>query len=164
MSTYRIFEVNRKKKRFVEKLAIWRGDVEINGQFVWCADGGEDEKTQCFALLDKELNTYVGFLGLTLSVDDLDSIVYAYVVVEFVYLHLSIRNHGLSYHFIECIIRRVEDWLNDKAGALHSRNADLRSASNIKSNAGKRFVGRLEERLGAVAASRQLTFSSCIDA
>jgi GNAT superfamily N-acetyltransferase len=163
MSTYKICENNRKDARLVGERAIWRNNREIVGQFNWCADGGDTGRTLCVSLLDEEKDSYAGFLGLTLTIEDLQSVIYAFVSIEFVYLHKQFRGLGLSSYFIECAIGKVNHWLHLNSNVWNGRVVTLYSASNLKSDAGSRFVGRLEEHLRAEARLRQWSFSSSID-
>lgn len=163
MPTYVIYEVTRDNMQPVGNRAAWQNDIQINGQFRWCANGGEDGRTLCIALLDEQSNLYVGFLGLILAIEDLESDVNAFVSVEFVYLHEQVRGRGLSSHFLEYAMKKVVEWLYANEGALTGRVVTLNSASNPKSDEGQHFVARLEERLRPEATARRWTFTSGID-
>ena len=163
MPTYQVATIGREKAWLVEKSAAWNTDGQMQAQFRWCVNGGEDGLTKCVVLRTEKDNSCVGFLGLTLTTEDLQSVVNAYVAVEFVYLHPSVRKRGLGSHFIESIIAKVRAWLDDQAEAFSERNVVLYSASNVKSDGGEHFIRRLEASLFAEARSRGLSFSSCID-
>lgn len=163
MPTYKIRKVKRKDIARVGKYVTWKKSVDIFSQFVWCANGGDSELTQCVVLVDEMNNVYVGFLGFTLNIEDLQSNINAYVAVEFVYLHTPFRDRGLSNYFIECIIGQVTSWLRQQTQAWSGRVVTLYSASNPKSDAGLLFVKRLDKRLRAVANLREYLFTSSID-
>ena len=149
--------------QLVENLSAWKSDWQIHAQFVAHASGGEDGRTLCVALFDEPNNSYVGFLGLTLAIEDLQSETNAFVAVEFVYLHPQVRGLGLSSHFIKYAMEEVAKWLQVKAFFLTGRVVTLYSASNVKSDAGQHFVSRLEALLRDVASARGWSFTSSID-
>lgn len=163
MPTYQATAITGGEMELIGKSIAWKGDRQMWEQFRWCVNGGEDGLTECVVLAAEEGNSYVGFLGLTLTTEDLQSVVNAYVAVEFVYLHMAFRQRCVSRHFVDFIIARVRVWLDEQAEVLLERNVVLNSASNLKSDAGERFIRRLEEQLSAEASSRGFSFSSCID-
>jgi hypothetical protein len=163
MPTYQTIVITSEEITPIEGSVAWNDDIQMWEQFRWCAQGGEDGLTECVVLYSEEGNSYVGFCGLTLKPEDLKSVFYAYIAVEFVYLHEDVRQRHLSRHFIDFIIARVRGWLDELAKALLERNVVLYSASNLKSDDGERFIRRLEEQLSAEASSRGFSFNSCID-
>ncbi|PPK74760.1 hypothetical protein B0F87_1073 [Methylobacter tundripaludum] len=125
MPTYQIRKVKRNDIPDVGQYVTWKKSVDIFSQFVWCANGGDSQLTQCVVLVDETSNVYVGFLGFTLDIEDLQSNVNAYVSVEFVYLHMPFRDRGLSNYFIEYIIEQITLWLRRHTQAWSGRVVTL---------------------------------------
>jgi hypothetical protein len=71
---------------------------------------------------------HIGFLGLTLSIEDLSAVVNLYVLVEFVFLHPTYRTEGLSRHFHNWVVETVRQWMKRERSCWSGRHAILYTA------------------------------------
>jgi hypothetical protein len=162
-SKYRVAPVTPQEIPHISRSAKWKNERDIQEQFLWSAKGGECGLTRCFVLIDCENELYLGFLGLTMSIEDLIADVYAYVSVEFVYLHATVRRNRLSRLFIKNISKELNSWLDDEETTLSVRRTVLYSISNPKSDEGRSFILRLDTKLSLEASSRGFEFLTSVD-
>src|SRR5690606_17070367 len=99
---------------------------------------GESKNTDCFILVDNDTGIPIGFLGLTLSEEDMYTEVNFFVVVEFVYIHPTQRGRGSSNNFIEWIAAQSGKWIDNLLSSpkWSNNNYKLLSSSSAKSEEG----------------------------
>lgn len=163
MTKYVSVLVDKSTANSVARIALWNSDRDIASQFLWSARGGEEGKTRCITLQNPRTEEHVGFLGLSLSIENLDSLINVYVSVEFVYLNSDHRGKGLTKYFVRWVTDQVLELLDSNMHGWTGRKVILYSASNPKTDGGTAFLERLESELRPIARARKLDFTSSLD-
>lgn len=124
---------------------------------------GHDPEVFCYHLVNTSDQSTVGFVGIKHHAEDLSPQINAFVSVELVFLRPQYRGLGLSRIIRARLMEHISDWLS-RVVRDHPPHSEItvRSASSIKTNAGKRFALGFELALATLCEEIGLEFASCI--